>query len=83
MADSNGFICQKDHHEGHRSVKGRDIIDWIDDNDLVDADISCDGDNLRVTMIDNDDSTYIRQLRLSWAAERDVYEIVDNRLQSN
>ena len=83
MADSNGFISQKDHHEGHRSVKGKDIIDWIDDNALVEADISCIEDSLRVTMIDADDSSHIRQLRLSWAVERDMYEIVDNRLQSN
>lgn len=83
ICNNSGFVCQTVQQSGHRSIKGRDIIDWIDDNDLIEADISCTEDSLLVTMIDAEDSMHIRQLRLSWNATQEMYETVDNQMQSN
>ena len=64
-----------------RSIKGREIIEWIRRNHLEDISLYSDVECLFARMIDVENDRHHRESYIRWNANHAKYEIIDNILE--
>ena len=64
-----------------RSIKGREIIEWIRRNHLEDISLYSDVECLFARMIDVENDRHYRESYIRWNANHAKYEVIDNILE--
>lgn len=65
----------------HRKITGKDIIKWIERNDLENVALYLSTEGIYANMIDVDDSDHYREIQINWDTGHGKYETIDNRLE--
>ena len=64
-----------------RSIKGHEIIEWIQRNRFEDISLYCDVECLYARMIDVDNDRHCRESYVRWNTKHAKYEVIDNVLE--
>ena len=63
-----------------RIIKGREIIDWIQQYHVEDISIFVTDEGLYFTLVDTENDNHTREYRLNWPSHYGKFEISDNVL---